>query len=215
MIKIPHSILFPNQPPFCLPPHVFACVCFVHILTLGQNKLSAKATKCVFLDYSQLQRGYHCYSPNTHQYFISVDVTFSDNSSMFLITHPPNSDIISLPLLYPVPDTSPIPLATPPRPLQVYTRRQRTDTWPPADSSSMAPSSTTLVLSSPTYLSITIRKGTCSSRNRKGTCSSRNLHPIYNFLIYRRLSSPYSAFVSTLSSISVPKTVHEALSHSD
>ena len=148
----------------------------------------------------------HYYSPNTHKYFISTDVTFYENSSMFLITHPPSSDIISLPLLYPVQDTSPVHLATPPRPLQVYTCRKRTDTWPPADSSPMAPSSTNLVLPSPTNLSIAIRKGTHSSRNP---------HPIYNFLIYHRLSSPYSSFVSTLSSIYVSKTVHEALSHSD
>ena len=33
--QIPHSILQPNQPLFCLPPRVFGCVCFVHILTLG------------------------------------------------------------------------------------------------------------------------------------------------------------------------------------
>ena len=52
--QIPHSILFPNQSLFCLPPCVFGCVCFVHILTPGQDKLSAKATKCVFLGYSRL-----------------------------------------------------------------------------------------------------------------------------------------------------------------
>ena len=123
---------------------------------------------------------------------------------MFLITHPPSSYIISLPLLYPVQDTSPVHLDTPPRPLQVYTHRQRTDTWHPANSSPMAPTSTSLVLPSPTNLSISIQKGTHSSRNS---------HPIYNFLIYHHLSSPYSAFVSTLSSISDPKTMNEALSH--
>ena len=53
--KISHSIIFPNQPLFCLPPRVFGCVYFVHILTPGQDKLSAKATKCVFHDYSRLQ----------------------------------------------------------------------------------------------------------------------------------------------------------------
>ena len=42
--KIPHSILFPNQPLFRLPPCVFGCVCFIHILTPRQDKLSAKAT---------------------------------------------------------------------------------------------------------------------------------------------------------------------------
>ena len=49
----------------------------------------------------------------------------------------------------------------------------------------------------------------------KGFRPSRNPHPIYNFLTYHRLSSPYYAFVSTLSSISLPKNVHEVLSHPD
>ena len=30
---------------------------------------------------------------------------------------------------------------------------------------------------------------------------------------YHRLSSPYSAFISTLSFVSLPKTIHEVLSH--
>ena len=47
------------------------------------------------------------------------------------------------------------------------------------------------------------------------TRSSCNPHPIYNFLTYYLLSSSYFAFVSTLSSVSVPQTVHEALSHPD
>ena len=125
---------------------------------------------------------------------------------MFPINHPPSSDIISLPLLYPVSDTSLVPPTTPLRPLQVYNRHSRTDTKPPANSSPMAPSSTTPTLPSSADLPIVIQKGTRSSRNP---------HPIYNFLTYHRLSSPHSAFVSTLCSVSAPKTMHEALSHSD
>ena len=150
--KIPYSILFLNQPIFCLPSRVFGCVFFVYILTFGQDKLSTKVTKYVFLGHSRFQRGYHYYSPDTHRYFISIDVTFFENSSMFPTTHPPNSDVISLPLLYPVPDTSYVPSTTPPRPLQVYTHRPRTDTVPPIDSSPMAPSSPTPVLPSRTNL---------------------------------------------------------------
>ena len=202
--QIPYSILFPNRPLFHLPSCVFGCVCFVHILTLRQDKLSAKATKCVLLGYSQLQCGYCCYSPYTHRYIVSADVNFFYNSSMFPTTHPPRSNVISLPLLYPVSNTSSVPPATPPRPLQVYTRCPHTNTGPPADSSPMASSSPTPVLPSPTDLPIIIRKGIHSSCNP---------HPIYNFLTYHCLSSQYSAFISTLSSISLPKTVHEALSH--
>ncbi|RVW13553.1 Retrovirus-related Pol polyprotein from transposon TNT 1-94 [Vitis vinifera] len=52
-------------------------------------------------------------------------------------------------------------------------------------------------------------------RPLQGTRSTRNPHPIYNFLSYHRLSSPYSAFVSAISSVPLPKSTHEALSHPD
>ena len=77
---------------FYLPPCVFGCVCFVHILTPGQDKRSAKATKCVFLGYSRLQRGYRCYSPDTNRYFISADVTFFEDSSSFSSTVRPSAE---------------------------------------------------------------------------------------------------------------------------
>ena len=114
--RMPSSVLH-DKIPHSIPPCVFGYVCFVHILTLGQDKLSAKAMKCVFLGYSRLQRSFRCYSSDTHQYFVSIDVTFFENSFMFPINHPPISDVISLPLLYPVLDISPVPLATSPRPL--------------------------------------------------------------------------------------------------
>ena len=48
---------------------------------------------------------------------------------------------------------------------------------------------------------------------RKGNRSTSNPHPIYNFLSYHQLSSTYSAFVSTISTVSLPKNTNEALSH--
>ena len=101
--QIPHSVLPPNQPLFCLPPHVFGCVCFVHILILWHDKLSSKATKCVFLGYSHFPRGYHCYSPDINRYFISVDVTFFEDSSSSTAC-PPIPDVLSIPLVLPSPD---------------------------------------------------------------------------------------------------------------
>ena len=67
----------------------------------------------------------------------------------------------------------------------------------------MAPSSTTSILPSPVDHPIAIRKGTPSSRNS---------HPIYTFMSYHRLASPDYAFISTLPSVSLPDTIHEALS---
>ena len=187
-------------------PLVSLVVFVLSIFLLLEKTSFQPKPQSVSLDYSRLQQGYRCYSPDTHRYFISADVTFFDNSSMFSINHPLNSDVISLTFLYSVPDTSPVPPATPPQPLQVYTCCPRIDTEPPADSSPTAFSSTMSVLQSPANLHIVIQKDTRSSHNP---------HPIYNFLIYHRLSSSYSTFVSTLSSVSVPQIVHEALSHSD
>ena len=78
--QIPHSLLFPTQPLYFLIPRVFGCTCFVHTLTPGQDKLSAKATKCIFLGYSQLQKGYCCYSFDIHRYFLSAYGTFFEDS---------------------------------------------------------------------------------------------------------------------------------------
>ncbi|RVW76641.1 Retrovirus-related Pol polyprotein from transposon TNT 1-94 [Vitis vinifera] len=121
--QIPHSLLFPDQPLYFLPPRVFGCTCFVHILTPGQDKLSAKAMKCLFLGYSRLQKGYRCYSLETHRYFISADVTFFEDSPFFSTTSEslPVSEVyhrrprvVALSLFPEAPaDSLPIPSASP------------------------------------------------------------------------------------------------------
>ena len=117
--QIRHSVLLSNQPLFCLPPRVFGNVCFVHILTPGQDKLSAKATKYVFLGYSRLQRGYRCYSLDINHYFIFANITFFENSSFFSSTaHPPVSDVLSIPLALPSPDFPSPPMDVVTRPLE-------------------------------------------------------------------------------------------------
>ena len=121
---------------------------------------------------------------------------------MFPTTRPPSPDVISRPLIFPIQDTLSAPLATPPHPHQVYTRRPCTNTRPLADSPPMALSSMTSVLPCHNDLPIALWKGICSSCNP---------HLIYNFLTYHHLSSPYFAFISTLSYVSLPKIVQEAL----
>ncbi|RVX18320.1 Serine/threonine-protein kinase ATM [Vitis vinifera] len=206
LVETAHSSLpsFPDQPLYFLPPRVFGCTCFVHILTPGQDKLSAKAMKCLFLGYSRLQKGYRCYS-------LRLIGTLSPLMSPSLRTHHSFPPLLSLfPFLKscPFPIVSP-PEAMPPRPLQVYHRRPRVVAplpFPeaPADSLPIPSASPAPALPSPHDLPIAVRKGTRSTRNP---------HPIYNFLSYHRLSSPYSAFVSAISSVSLPKSTHEALSH--
>ena len=202
--QIPHPLLFPDQPFYFLPPRVFGCTCFVHILTPGQDKLSAKATKCIFLGYSRLQKGYRCYSPQTHQYFLFVDVTFFEDSPFFSSESLPVIEVLSLPIISP-----PIFDDVSSRPLQVYHRRHRAvvplpSVEAPADSLPIPSCSPSPALPLANNLPIALRKG-----NR----STSNPHPIYNFLSYHRFSSPYSAFVSTIFFVSLPKNTNEALSH--
>ena len=139
---IPHSILLPTQRLFYLSPRVFGCVCFVHILTPGQDKLSAKATKCVFLGYSRLQMGYRCYSPDTNHNFISGNVTFFKDSPFFsfAVCHSV-PDVLSIPLVLPSPDFPSPPTDVVTQLLQVYSRRSRPPTRPRVDSSLMPQSS--------------------------------------------------------------------------
>ena len=107
-------------------------------------------------------------------------------------------------VLLPSPDFPSPPTDVVTRPLQVYTPRPRPPIGPHVDSSLMPQSSSALVPQPFDDLPIAIRKGTYSTSNP---------HPIYNFLSFHRLSLPYFAFVSTLSSISIPKSTSEALSH--
>ncbi|RVW79774.1 Retrovirus-related Pol polyprotein from transposon RE1 [Vitis vinifera] len=91
---------------------------------LGHPSLS-KATKCIFLGYSRLQKGYHCYSSETHRYFLSADVTFFEDSPFFSTSESlPISEVLPLPIISP-------PDAVPSHPLQVYHRRHHV-TIPPS-----------------------------------------------------------------------------------
>ena len=109
----------------------------------------------------------------------------------------------------------PLPYLSPPsnalsRPLQAYHRRHHVVAPPlfsakvPDDSPSVPPIYPTPTLSFTDHLPIALQKGNRSTCNR---------HLIYNFLSYHRLSSFYSIVVSTLSSVSFPKSTSEAFSH--
>ena len=201
--QIPHSILLPNQPLFCLSPCVFGCICFVHILTLSQDKLSAKATKCLLGLFSP-SKGYRCYFPDINRYFISTNVTFFEDFSFSNAVRPPVLDVLSIPLILPSLDFLSPPADVVTRPLQAYTCRPCPPTRPLFESSSMPQSSLAPIPQPSDDLPIVIRKGTRSTYNP---------HPVYNFLNFYRLSLPYFVFVSTLSFVSTSKSTSEALSH--
>ena len=52
--QVPYSILYPKEPLYIVPLRVLGCTCYVHDLTPGKDKFSAKSLKCLFLGYSSL-----------------------------------------------------------------------------------------------------------------------------------------------------------------
>lgn len=52
--KVLHSVLFPNESVFCIPPHDFGSTCSVHDLSPRLDKLFACVVKHVFLGYSRV-----------------------------------------------------------------------------------------------------------------------------------------------------------------
>nr|CAN63843.1 hypothetical protein VITISV_036670 [Vitis vinifera] len=111
--------------------------------------------ECIFLGYSRLQKGYCCYSPDTHSYFFSADVIFFEDSLFFSSSESlPISKVLSLPYIS-------LPSDALSRPLQVYHRRHRAIT-PPFSSAEVPDDSPPVpTLSSTDHLPIALWKVGC------------------------------------------------------
>ena len=70
-----------------LPKRVFGCECYVHLYPNQTNKLSPRAIKCVFVGYSNTQKGYKCYYPIGQKILVSLDVTFSERNQFYQQNH--------------------------------------------------------------------------------------------------------------------------------
>ncbi|KAJ9685136.1 hypothetical protein PVL29_017248 [Vitis rotundifolia] len=66
-----------------LTPRVFGCTAFVHVHSQHRDKLDPRVIKCVFLGYSSTKKGYKCYNPSAIKFYISADVTFTENKHFF------------------------------------------------------------------------------------------------------------------------------------
>ena len=62
---------------------VFGCECYVHLYPNQTKKLSPRALKCVFVGYSNTQKGYKCYYPTGRRILVSLDVTFNERNHFY------------------------------------------------------------------------------------------------------------------------------------
>jgi hypothetical protein len=75
----PYYSLFGHTPRY-QDLRVFGCLCYVNTFSTAKNKLSPRATKCVFLGYPSQHRGYRCLDIQTRKIIISRHVTFDENT---------------------------------------------------------------------------------------------------------------------------------------
>jgi Reverse transcriptase (RNA-dependent DNA polymerase) len=59
---------------------VIGCLCFLHTRPYNKHKLQPRALPCLFLDYATSQKGYRCLHLPTNKLYISLHVTFDENS---------------------------------------------------------------------------------------------------------------------------------------
>ncbi|KAF2295782.1 hypothetical protein GH714_033956 [Hevea brasiliensis] len=64
---------------------------YVHIPKALRNKLDPCAKRCVFIGYSEFQKGYRCYDPQTLRLHVTLDASFHESEPYYsggVATHP-------------------------------------------------------------------------------------------------------------------------------
>jgi histone deacetylase 1/2 len=67
---------------------IFGCACWPNLRPYNTRKLAFRSTRCVFLGYSSLHKGFKCLEPSTGRVYISRDVVFDENIFPFSELHP-------------------------------------------------------------------------------------------------------------------------------
>jgi len=74
----PHEMLKGTKPDISYL-RVFGCDAYAHIPRMKRTKADAKAKKYVFVGYSEHQKGYKLYDPETMKVTVHRDVVFNEN----------------------------------------------------------------------------------------------------------------------------------------
>ena len=67
---------------------VFGCACWPNLRPYNTRKLAFRSTRCVFLGYSSIHKGFKCLEVSTGRVYISRDVVFDETIFPFSELHP-------------------------------------------------------------------------------------------------------------------------------
>ncbi|RVX16318.1 Retrovirus-related Pol polyprotein from transposon TNT 1-94 [Vitis vinifera] len=213
-----------------LTPRVFGCTTFVHVHSQHRDKLDPRAIKYVFLGYSSTKKGYNCYNPSTIKFYISADVTFTENKPFF----PKSSLQWEISMMEDSPCESFEPLDIPhvsthasvthnfPQFPKVYLREKAILEQKQVQESNSDPRNEITVRSDPPLYTQPSETSIDSTDNleldlliavRKGTreCTNRPLYPLSHYVSLKHLSPAHKNFIVSLNTTIIPNTVTEAL----
>ena len=75
---------FPNSKiTSSLPLKIFGCTVFIRNTNTSRGKLDPRAKKCVFVGFAPTKKGYKCYDPISKKLFVTMDVSFFENTPYF------------------------------------------------------------------------------------------------------------------------------------
>lgn len=75
LCSLPH---LPN-----LDPMVFGCTVYTHIPNALRGKLDQCARRCVFVGYSEFQKGYWCYDPQNKKLYVTPNTYFRESEPYY------------------------------------------------------------------------------------------------------------------------------------
>jgi hypothetical protein len=67
--------------------HVFGCACWPNLRSYNAHKLQLCSTRCVFLVYSNMHKGFKCLDISTGRIYVSHDVIFDESVFLFATLH--------------------------------------------------------------------------------------------------------------------------------
>ena len=93
--KTPYEVLH-GQTPSYTHLHIFGSLCFSCNQNTHRDKFASHNRRCVFMGYPFRQKGWKVYDLETHEFFVSRDVTFFENQFPFHHTKIASTSSISI-----------------------------------------------------------------------------------------------------------------------